>query len=510
MTRTSLAASVLTLLVLLAACSLVSAEERHALHHHYVIVDLGTFGGPNSYVFALEESSGIKEDEMLSSRGAVTGTADTTVPDVFCLTPECLVFHTFLWKDGLLTDLGSLPGIHDNDSFAESINANGEVTGGSYNGLDPVTGLPLIEAVLWKNGSIMDLGTLGGNQSWANGINDRGDVVGGALNALSDPFPGAWQSFFFFNTTQIHAFRWRNGVMNDLGTLGGPDSVAMFVNQKGQIAGQSFTSYIPNSPINIYPCSSSTGLPTLDPFLWDHGSMIDIGSLGGTCGFPNYLNNRGQVVGQMNLAGDQVFHAFLWSEGSLEDLGTLGGDTSYASWINDAGEAVGRADLPGSQVHHAVLWKEHVMYDLGTPEGFACSTAESINSRRQVVGDSGACFVGGNGFLWENGGPILTLQSLVVAGSDITHVLGALFINDRGEIFAVGTLANGDTHDILLIPCDDAHPEIEGCDYSLVDEATAMQTRSAHLPQGRSVTNENWLGRMRRHGSRGLMGNPQK
>ena len=468
----------ITLLVTLATSGSLAAQEEHAKHHHYVIVDLGTFVGPNSYVFGLDESSGVPEDQMLSVRGTATGVADTTVPDVFCLTPECLVFHTFLWRDGVLTDLGSLPGVNDNDSFAESVNAKGEVAGGSYNGLDSGTGLPLIEAILWKDGSIIDLGTLGGNQSWANGINNRGEVVGGALNTSPDPFPGAWPSFFFFNTTQIHAFRWDNGVMKDLGTLGGPDSVAMFVNRKGQIAGQSFTSSIPNPPISIFPCSSSGGLPTLDPFLWDDGEMRDLGNLGGTCGFPNYLNNRGQVVGQMNLAGDQTFHAFLWERGSLEDLGTLGGNASYASWINEAGEAVGRADVPGSQAHHAFLWKDHVMNDLGTPDGFACSTAESINSRHQIVGDSGTCFVGGNGFLWEKEGPIVTLQSLVVPGSDITHVTGASFINDRGEIFAGGTLANGNTHDILLIPCDENHAGIEGCDYASV-EATSGTAMSA-------------------------------
>jgi len=46
-----------------------------------------------------------------------------------------------------------------------------------------------LEAVLWKDGAITDLGTLGGNQSWANGINNRDEVVGGALNGIPDPFP---------------------------------------------------------------------------------------------------------------------------------------------------------------------------------------------------------------------------------------------------------------------------------------------------------------------------------
>jgi probable HAF family extracellular repeat protein len=51
--------------------------------------------------------------------------------------------------------------------------------------------------------------------------------------------------------------------------------------------------------------------------------MADLGTLGGTLGYPNTLNNRGQVVGQSNLAGDGVSHPFLWDEREgLKDLGT--------------------------------------------------------------------------------------------------------------------------------------------------------------------------------------------
>ena len=85
--------------------------------------------------------------------------------------------------------------------------------------------------------------------------------------------------------------------MRDLGTLGGPDSVAWFVNERGQVAGQSYINSIPNP---------TTGFPTVDPFfIADDGKMVDVGSLGGTSSILVGLNNRGQMTGTMTLAGDQ-------------------------------------------------------------------------------------------------------------------------------------------------------------------------------------------------------------
>jgi probable HAF family extracellular repeat protein len=443
------------------------AQERNTKHHHYKLIDMGTLGGLQSGEAEESQTFTAPAARMINTRGMVTGAAELNVPDPYspyCLLSGCMLVHSFLWRDGEITDLGALPGV--NDTFPNWVNDRGEVVGASFNGVDPASGAPLLDAILWKNGSVIDLGGIpGGNQSIANSINARGEVVGAGVNGTPDPFPNLWPILFYNNTTEIHAVRWRHGDVTDLGTLGGPDSTAIFVNDSGQIVGQSLTDFTINP---------TTGKPTQHPFLWQKGKMLDLGTLGGTFGIPTDLNNRGQVVGQMFLAGDIKNHAFLWDRGLLIDLGTLGGDTSYASWITDNGEVFGGAGLPGNETLHAVIWKNGVMTDLGTPDGDPCSDASVINSHGQAVGTSSDCHgTALHSYLWENGGPIVDLQSLILPGSDLT-VHENLSINERGEIVANGLLPNGaGIRAILLIPCDENHPDVEGCDYDVMDASTS-------------------------------------
>ena len=129
------------------------------------------------------------------------------------------------------------------------------------------------------------------------------------------------------------------------------------------------------------------------------------------------------------------------------------------------------------------------MKDLGAPDGFACSTAQGINARHQVVGDSGVCFVGGNGFLWEKDS-VVNLNSLVPPDSTV-HVAGAVAINDRGEIVAEGLPSDGSSHVVVLIPCDGNHPGVEGCDYSLAEGAAAAQS-PRYVPSGTQGPSQSW------------------
>src|SRR5260370_15854611 len=166
--------------------------------------------------------------------------------------------------------------------------------------------------------------------------------------------------------------------MQDWGTLGGPDASPDVVNESGQIAGHSYT----NSTAN-----ATTGIPTIDPFFWENGIMVDIGSLGGTIGFPSWVNGRGQVVGTSNLAGDQTFHPFFWDRGVLTDIGTFGGSNGEALRVSDSGLVVGRADLADG-THHAFVWKNGVMVDVGVVPGDLCTNGRAINSMGQAVGTS--------------------------------------------------------------------------------------------------------------------------
>ena len=420
----------------------------------YRLIDLGTFGGPNSTDFS---------SPIMNKHGAITGGADTADLDPNYPTcynyNDCFVMHAYIWRKGVLTDLGGLPGGFGSEG--NWINDYNQIAGQSEYGLiDPLLGTPAAVAVFWKSsGEIVDLGTFGGNESLAAMINNRGQIVGAAANTIPDPFPGP----LGFWGTQSRAFLWERGIMRDLGDLGGPDAFAFSVNERGQIAGVSYTSSTP-SPIKT-PCGQD--IPPQNPFLWEQGRMINLGTLGGICGLPFFgiVNTQGQVVGQSDLAGDVTFHPFLWDRRRhphLKDLGTLGGNFGSATGLNDAGEVVGWATAEHDVGPHAFFWSNGKMKDLGTVKGDGCSVAYTINARGQVVGASGDDCNEVHAFLWQRGGPMMDLNDLVPSGSGMVLTAGE-FINDRGEIAASGVLPNGDHHAILLIPCDDEQGPIDGC-----------------------------------------------
>jgi probable HAF family extracellular repeat protein len=189
----------------------------------------------------------------------------------------------YLWEPG--HDPVALGGLGGTIQEASEINDRGTILGESTTAGDQATRL-----FLWRGGQMVDLGTLGGPST-------RRQVLDSArseqLNA-HDQVTGASETA----EGNFHAFRWSDGQMRDLGTLGGPYSFGAAINDHGDVVGVSATS------------SGSESA-----FLWRDGTMIDLGALvpDAQLSMAHRINNRGQVLGRALVGSDQLV---MWETGN--------------------------------------------------------------------------------------------------------------------------------------------------------------------------------------------------
>jgi probable HAF family extracellular repeat protein len=357
-----------------------------------------------------------------------------------------------------VTDIGTLGGAF---SFALGINDKGWVVGSST-----MPGEQNVHAFLWRRGVIKDLGTLGGLNSGPSfsPFSERGDIGGAAETSTPDP---NGETFCIFATPSLPPTGltclpvvWHHGVATTLPTLGGNNGVANQINNRGQVAG------VAENGVPLPPCLQGLGLPVL----WDKGRVQALPMFSGDqAGVALAINERGQAAGFS--ASCNGLHALLWRKGNVIDLGNLGGTVGIANAINNQREVVGQSNLPGDGTTDAFLWRNGVMTDLGTLPGDVGSNALGINDRTQVVGASSidAC-CDNRAFLWQ-GGVMTDLNTLIPAESP-WFLTEADSINARGEIVGGAyNLITGEVHGILAIPCDEEHANEEGCK----DQAAVVQ-----------------------------------
>jgi probable HAF family extracellular repeat protein len=298
-------------------------------------------------------------EESLSEAGAVA--AGGAVAGSSC-SPGCSSYDAIVrLPDGTVRRLGTLGGFA---AISTAINGQGTVVGQADTALLEPNGLAISLAFVADEDGMRSLGTLPGYvNSQAYGLNDRGEVVGWTYN--TNPVTAATvQNFRGFVID-------RAGVMHDLGTLGGATAIARDISNSGQIVGGSRIADGRNRA-----------------FLYDHGTMTELPSLGGLSDEATGINERGWMVGSAVYPGQPAGarRAVLWRNGGIEDLGTLGGTTARAWRINERGDVVGQARTANGQTH-AFRWRDGVMSDLGTLGG-PTSVALGLNDAGVVVGFS--------------------------------------------------------------------------------------------------------------------------
>ena len=260
------------------------------------LVDLGSFGGADN------RAAGI------NNAGQVTGYSTDTNGGA----------HGFVFSGGVLTDIGGTAS--GSAVFPQHINLAGKVGGFATDTNSNDSAFLLTAPNTFSNLGLIANATLPA-ASAAYGLNDFGVVVG--IGTSSNGFNRAFRST-------------ANGVLEDLGTLGGDGSWAYAINNSNQVAGTAdFVSGDPHA------------------FLFNDGAgMTDLGTLGGYTSTAFALDNSGNAVGTAEMVNRDL-HAVLWPVGgAVRDLNELipvnsGWTLTEARGMNDAGQIVGNGFLNG-------------------------------------------------------------------------------------------------------------------------------------------------------------------
>jgi probable HAF family extracellular repeat protein len=319
-------------------------------------------------------------------------------------------------------------------------------------GVSSLPGDMQTRAFLWREGVMTDLGTLGGPNSWSYfPLNERGTVTGGAETSTLDPMG---EDFCGFGTyLECLPVVWRHGSIAALPLLGGGNGAAFGLNNRGQVAGEAETTV-------VEPTCVSPQVLQFKPVIWDRDGVHELPrSPGDPVGAALAVNDRGEVVGWSGTCApgsgphETFLHALLWNDGTMIDLGSLGGKRNVvAADINNRGEVIGYSNLANDVSHHAFLWHAGVMRDLGTLAGDSSSEASDINDLGQVVGASLDETGNSRAFLWQHGA-ITDLNTLIPADSPLFLLYGGS-INSRSEITGVALLKpTAEVHAFLATPC---------------------------------------------------------
>ena len=299
-----------------------------------------------------------------------------------------------------LTELPDIVEQFETLTSIRALNDRGEAVGLSRN----FDAKPM--AVLWRSGSVVDLGATGFNGSVAEGINNRSEIVGTSFGTMSS------------------SFYWQAGQLRDLL----PNTEAHDINEAGQIVGWS--------------CGQRNGCPAM---LWErNGSFTSLEDVPGGIASSGALaiNDRGDIVG-FGFGDTNRMQAIWWQDRMVEGLGIEGN----AADVNNRGQIVGLGFLDRQR---AVMWQTRELVALPSRPGETSAQASAINEHGVIVGSSEGPssdpFRRVRPTLWQEG-RVVDLNELIACDtlSPSRYLMSAMDINERGEI-AVDAFDFGNTH----------------------------------------------------------------
>lgn len=319
---------------------------------------------------------------------------------------------------------------------------------------------------------ITDLGVLAGHvSSYPVTLNNNGEVVGYSVAADNSSRP----------------FVYRQGVINDVWTLVGPNVGVRDINDSGVIVGQL------NHPVPGSPCMLASAFAWYpDSGLVDLGVLVEGGSSHATA-----INSNGQIVGSSDYNSGSV--AFIWdTTDGMRPIPTHGGRYGEAYDIDSWGHVLGSAQTSGSNpdwlpflydgsiltslresgmigngtftndsgqvagnwydelgVWYAFVWgSQSGTYRINLGPGNRCRSVSGFNNAGQVVGTYDQLYSPEVPFLYSDG-QLLRLEDLLPSDVGWSGLSLAGFsgncLNDRGQIVGRGWI-NGERHAFLMTP----------------------------------------------------------
>ncbi len=352
----------------------ISGQQRAT---EYRIVELNDLGGP------INGANGINDDRLLTGFAELPGGNNR---------------HAQLWLHGFNFDLGTLGGPNSNVPWPVK-NRIGLIAGIAQHETPEPLGQQwscrsffsfntrrgfICSAVVWENGKIRELPTLGGVNGFATAANNHRQVVGWAQNTTLDSSCNTT-----FVKQQFRALIWGPGEDQKKELLplqGDTTTAATAINDSGQVVGISGN------------CGTAVGgTSAREAVMWHKNKTTIIGNLGGVAwNTPMALNERGDVVGFSNISA---------------------ASGATPNW-------------------HAFYWNKHTgIKDLGALDGYPLSQALGINEKRQIVGTScTADFNACRAWIYENGRMTDLNERLPAGYTDLLYAAGD--INNDGEIAA--------------------------------------------------------------------------